>query len=1063
VIHRPAALLALLALVVPAAGSSRADEATPQKPQLTKEQEKQTFHPHREGMPPGPRLAGYERRLQMEKDSPLAGLRFRPVGPEIQGGRIVDIEAPSAHDDALVVAFATGGLWRTDNRGGSWRPLFDGESSITIGDVALGDPDGQTIYVGTGENNSSRTSYAGTGVFKTTDGGKTWRNVGLTDSHHIGRVLVDARDPRTVYVAAAGHLYTNNDERGVYKTTDGGETWTRVLFVDDDTGAIDLVQDPSRPEVLYAATWERARTARNFLESGPGSGIWKTMDAGAHWTRLGGGLPAGATVGRIGLALPASRPQTVYAVIDNQAQRPESEPVDEEAPPGELTPRRLRALSAENFAKLDDAVIARFLRAYDYPKALKPAALKKDVKAGKIKVAELVAYLSDANRDLFERPIVGPEIYRSDDGGATWARTHKDRLDKVYYSYGYYFGRISVDPTNADRIYFGGVPMLGSRDGGRTWKGLDERGVHVDHHVLFVDPRAPQRLALGNDGGLNLSFDGGETWTKVNNLPVGQFTTIAVDDATPYNIVGGLQDNGTLRGPSTYKPGKSDPAAWKPVYGGDGAAVAVDPKDASIVYAGFQFGYSARVNLKTGDRARIRPRPELTAEKREKPLRYNWVTPLIVSPHSREILYYGANRLYRSFDRGETWTAISDDLTSSLEQGDVPFGTLTTISESPKRFGLIYAGTDEGKVWVTRDGGLDWTDLSPGLASGRWVTRVVASSFDEGTVYVTQSGYRDDEFAPYVFRSTDYGKTWQSLAAGLPPEPVNVIREDPKHKDLLYVGTDMGVFASLDAGQTWLAMAGGLPHVPVHDLAVQPREGDLVLATHGRSVYVAEAAPLRKLTTDVRDKAVFAFPIKTLTGDPSRGYGEHPWITWPRDPAVVRIPYWAKAAGPVAVTIKDENGSVWKELSDTARPGVNVVEYDLGVDARQADAAEAVAKAKAREKEAREKALREKEAAAKPGGKAASPAPSPTPSPTDEEADEEKPEKTASTSGKPMLDPELERLLADPLRSTRKRYLPPGTYTVEVKAAGATATTSLKIKPPKESANADDDDSPDVE
>ncbi len=1053
-ILRPPVLLAVLGL---AALPAAADEATPAKPPLTKEQEREKFHPHREGMPPGPRLAGYEQRLLMERESPLKGLRFRPVGPEIQGGRIVDIEAPAAHPDAFVVAFASGGLWRTDNRGGSWTSLFDGESSITMGDVALADPEGRTVYVGTGENNSSRTSYAGTGVFKTTDGGKTWRNVGLTDSHHIGRVLVDARDPRTVYVAATGHLYTDNTERGVYKSTDGGETWTRVLYVDERTGAIDIVQDPSRPEVLYAALWERARTARNFLESGPGSGIWKTTDAGAHWTRLGGGLPTGATVGRIGLALPAARPQTVYAVIDNQGLRPESEPLDEEAPPGELTPRRLRALTADTFSRLDDAAVARFLRRFDFPKSLKAAALKRDVKAGKITVADLVAYLSDANRDLFERPIVGPEVYRSDDGGATWARTHKDRLDKIYYSYGYYFGRISVDPTDADRIYFGGVPMLASSDGGRTWKGIDQRGVHVDHHVLFVDPRAPQRLALGNDGGLNLSFDRGQTWTKVNNLPVGQLTTLALDDATPYNIVGGLQDNGVMRGPSTYKPGKSDPNAWKSIYGGDGAAVAIDPKDGATVYAGFQFGFSARLNLKTGDRTRIRPRPELSADKKEKPLRYNWVTPLIVSPHSREILYYGASRLYRSFDRGETWAPLSGDLTSSLEQGDVPFGTITTISESPKRFGVLYAGTDEGKVWLTRDGGGTWADVSGGLAPARWVTRVVASSFDEGTVYVTQSGYRDDEFSPYVFRSTDFGKTWESLAAGLPAEPVNTVREDPKARQLLYVGTDMGVFVSLDSGKTWTAMAGGLPHVPVHDLQVQPREGDLVLATHGRSVYLSEAAPLRKLTAEVMGKTVFAFPIKAAPGDPSRGYGEHPWITWPRDPVVTRIAYWAHAPGPVSIVVKDENGSAWKEIADTAQAGMNVVEYDLGVDARLADAAEAAAKAKAREKEAREKALNEK---AKPARAGASPAPSPSPAPPAAEEDEEaeKPEKTASASGKPMLDPELERLLADRRPATRKRYLPPGKYMVEVKAGGAVSTSTLRIKPPKGEDDGDEDE-----
>jgi len=1053
VIARLPALIATLTL----ASLVAADEMTPSKPPLTKEQEKEKFHPRREGMPPAPRLAGYERRRQMEKDSPLAGLRFRAVGPEIQGGRIVDIEAPSAHPDAFIVAFASGGLWRTDNRGGSWTPLFDGESCITIGDVALGDADGQTIYVGTGENNSSRTSYAGTGVFKTTDGGRTWRNVGLNDSHHIGRVLVDARDAKTVYVAATGHLYTNNSERGVYKTTDGGETWNRVLYVDDYTGAIDLAQDPAHPEVLYAAMWERARTARNFLESGTGSGLWKTTDAGAHWTRLGGGLPTGATVGRIGLALPASRPSTLYAVVDNQTLRPESEEVDEDTPPGELTARRLRAFTPETFARLDDAVVARFLRRYDFPKSLKAAALKREVKAGKIKIVDLVNYLGDANRDLFERQIVGAEVYRTDDGGATWRRTHKDRLDKVFYSYGYYFSRIAVDPSDPDRVYFGGVPLLTSADGGKTWTGIGQRGVHVDHHVVFVDPRAPNRLALGNDGGLNLSFDRGQTWTKVNNLPVGQFTTLALDDATPYNIVGGLQDNGVLRGPSTYKPGKSDPAAWREIYGGDGAAVAIDPKDASVVYAGYQFGYSARLNLKSGDRERIRPRPELSADKKEKPLRYNWVTPLIISPHSRDILYYGANRLYRSFDRGDTWAAISDDLTSSPEQGDVPFGTITSVSESPKRFGLIYAGTDEGRVWMTRDGGLTWADVSGGLAPGRWITRVVASACCEGTVYVTQNGYRDDEFSPYVWRSIDFGKTWESLAAGLPAEPVNTIREDPKAGHLLYVGTDMGVFVSVDTGKTWMALASGLPHVPVHDLQVHPREGDLVLATHGRSVYLAEAAPLRKLTAEVMAKPVYAFPIKNVPGDPGRGYGEHPWITWARDPVVARIPYWSKDGGAVSLTIKDENGSVWKELSDTAQPGLNVIEYDLVAEPARADAAEAAAKAKAREKEAREKALGEKEQKGRRPSAAASPSPAPVAA---DEEDEDKPEKTASTSGKPQLDAELERVLADPLRSSRKRYLPAGKYTVEVRAGGSSAASTLNVKPPKESGSGDDEDEP---
>jgi photosystem II stability/assembly factor-like uncharacterized protein len=1025
------------------ATAAAAQEAAPPPAPLTKQEERERFHPRATGMDAATRLLGFERRREMEKASPLRALRFRSVGPEVQGGRVVDIEAPAAHPETLLVAFASGGLWRTDNRGGSWTPLFEGESSITIGDFAVADDSGQVLYVGTGENNSSRTSYAGTGVFKSTDGGATWRNVGLTDSHHVGRVLVDPRDPRTVYVAALGHLYTENDERGVYKTTDGGGTWSRVLFADERTGAVDLVLDPSRPDVLYAALWEKARTPANFLESGPGSGIWKSTDAGRNWSRLEGGLPTGATVGRIGLAVAASRPQTLYAVIDNQTRRPENEPVDEEAPPGELTPRRLRHLDAAAFSRLDDAALARFLKAHGFPRSMKAKRLKADVKAGRITVADLLAHLQEGDPELFRSPIVGPEIYRTDDGGATWRRTHDGRLEKVFYTYGYYFGRIAVDPADPERVFFAGVPLLGSTDGGRTWKGLDARGVHVDHHVLFIDPRAPRRVALGNDGGLNLSFDGGETWTRVSNLAVGQFTTLALDNARPYNIVGGLQDNGVLRGPSTYKAGKSDPHAWKEIYGGDGSAVAIDPKDESVVYAASQFGAASRLNLKTGKKDRIRPRAELSAKKKEKPLRYNWVTPFILSPHSREILYFGANRLYRSFDRGATWNAISPDLTSNPDQGDVPFGTLTSLSESPKAFGTLYAGTDEGRVWGTRDGGLTWTDLSSGLAKDRWVTRVTASAHDEATVYVSQSGYRNDDFAAYLFRSTDFGKTWQSLADGLPPEPVNTVREDPKAAHLLYVGTDSGVFVSLDSGRRFIALTGGLPRVAVHDLLVHPREGDLVLATHGRSVFVAEAAPLRKLTDEALAKPLLALPAKAVEADRRRGYGEHPYLTWSRDEPVARLAYWSKGGNAVRITIRDEHGSVWRQLAGPGEAGLNVLEYDLSADPARADAAERVAVEKAREKEAREKAAE----------------PPPSFEPVEDEEDEadggggddaqEQDDKPADAAVKPVTDPELGRLLADPLRGTRNRYLPPGKYTVEIASAGRIEKTTLTVKPPK--------------
>ncbi len=1012
---------------------------------LSKEEELRRFHPRRAGTDVAARARAAAQREAMEKASLFNALKFRNVGPESQGGRVVDLAAPSNHPDSLVVAFASGGLWRTDNRGGTWTALFDSQPTLTIGAFALADGDARTIYVGTGEANSSRTSYAGTGMYRTTDAGRTWQSLGLADTHHIARIVVDPRHSETVLVAAMGHLYTENSERGVYRTIDGGRTWSRTLFVDDRTGAIDLVADPRNPDVVYAATWERARTAANFLESGPGSGVWKSADGGKTWKRLSGSLPSGATLGRIGLAIAASRPETVYAVLDNQAFRPDTEPFDEEAPPGDLTPRRLKALTPETFSRLDDATVSRFLKQNDFPKTLKAARLKKDVAAGKVTIADLMAYLKDSNRDLFENEVVGLEVYRTDDGGASWKKTHPGRIEKVFYSYGYYFARIAADPSNPDHIYIGGVPMVASTDGGKTFKGIDQRGVHGDHHAIFIDPKTPSRVVIGNDGGINMSADGGETWTKLNNIPVGQFTTLAVDDAEPYNIVGGLQDNGVMRGPSTYRPGKTDPQAWKSIWGGDGSCVVIDPKDSNIIYAAGQFGSSGRINLKTGERQRLRPRPELSAAKKEKPLRYNWVTPFLLSPHSREILYYGTNRLYRSFDRGDTWTAISEDLTSNREQGDVPFGTITSITESPKRFGVLFVGTDEGRVWGSRDGGNTWANLSKGLARDKWVTRVVASAFDEGTVYVSQNGYRDDDFSAYLFRSTDFGKTWQSLAGGLPAEPINTVREDPKARHLLYVGTDGGVFASLDRGATWTALSGGLPRVAVHDVAVQPREGDLVVATHGRSVYVAEAAPLRRMKDGPPAESLVAFPIKALKLSARKGYGDHPYFTWGREDPAVRIAWWSKTGQPVGLSIQDENGSPWKELTAPPASGFNVIEYDLSADPKLADAAEA---------KARDKAL----AAARPKDPAPLPPP-PSAAAADADDDAEPPkadeEKPAAGPKKP-LDPDLYRLLEDPLRATRKRYLPPGTYSVLIHSGNASQKTTLKVLPEPESRFSED-------
>lgn len=970
---------------------------------LTKLEERAKFNPEAQGMDPATRLKGFELREELEKSSRFKAVSFRSVGPEIQSCRIVDIDVPADSPFTIVVAYASGGLWRTTTNGTSWEPLFDKQSAMTIGDIAV--VDSKTIWVGTGENNSSRTSYSGTGIFKTHDGGATWKNMGLTDTHHIGRILVDPRNPDVVYVAAIGHLYTDNEERGVFKTTDGGTTWANVLGIDDRTGVIDLAQDPRNPDTLYAAAWERDRKAWNFLESGPGSGIYKTMDGGTSWKKLDG-FPSDQYAGRIGLSIYPANPDIIYASVDNQRPRPESELPDEDTPSGELTPRRLRALTKDQFLAIDKSVLERFLKGNDFPDDLKAEDLLAQVKKGDVTLTDIIQYLGDANSDLFNAEIVGPEVYRSNDGGKSWARTHEIRVDQFSYTYGYYFGQIRVAPDNPDRIYLLGVPIIRSDDGGKTFRGIDGPGVHGDHHALWIDPAHPHHIALGTDGGLNLSWDGGKTWQKVNNAPVGQFTTVAVDMAEPYNIYGGLQDNGVMKGSSTYKPGKDPLESWTEVYGGDGGVVQVDPRDNVTVYTEYQFGGLARINTETHADTSIRPKHAL----KEPPLRFNWVSPILLSPHSSDIVYVGGNKLFRSLDRGDKWTAISADLTSNREQGDVPFGTITTLAESPKTFGLLYAGTDEGKVWGSRDGGYAWSDLSAGLAADRWVTRVVASAHAEGTIYATQNGYRNDDFAPYVWKSVDYGKTWSSIAAGLPPEPVNVIREDPKNKDLLYLGTDLGCFVSIDGGSHWEALAGNLPNAPVHDMVVHPREGDLVIGTHGRSVFVAHAAELQKLTPEIIAKDAHVFDMKEITAEREWGYGSHPWFKWSEELPKVTLAYWLKSGQPAVIAIKDDMGSVLRELQGTGETGMNYVDWDLTVDRTRAELAEKARKAnegKDRKRSAQE--MRESPESA-----------------------------------------ELTKALADPYAAKRPLYVSPGTYTIEIRAAGKTESTKLEVKPPKE-------------
>ncbi len=878
--------------------------------------------------PADERMAGYEKRKQLASDHLLSAIEFRNVGPTVFSGRVVDLDVSPDDPSHFYVAYASGGLWKTVNNGRTFEPLFDNEMVITVGDIAV-DWDRNTIWLGSGEVNSSRSSYAGAGMYRSNDGGKTWQHLGLEESHHIGRVILDPNDPNTVLVAVLGHLYSPNPERGVYKTTDGGKTWRQVLFVNDDAGAVDLIRDPGNPRVLYAATWHRERRAWNFVEAGQGSAIYRSNDNGETWQRLttdGSGFPTGEGVGRIGLDAVRQNGRTIlYAALDNYDRRPK-EPEEED----QLTKDRLRSISREDFLKLDKYLITDYLRSNGFPREYSADKVIGMIRKEEIKPQALVEYVEDANSLLFDTPVIGLEVYRSDDGGKSWKKTHDKYLDAVYNSYGYYFGQIRVAPNDPDKLYIMGVPVLRSDDGGKSWKSIDGENVHSDHHALWANPNRPGHLILGNDGGVNISYDDGETWFKCNSPAVGQFYYIAVDMAKPYNIYGGLQDNGVWFGPSNYEYSDrwegTGRYPYRSILGGDGMQVAVDTRDNETVYTGFQFGNYFRINTHTGDRQRITPRPKLG----ERPLRWNWQAPIHLSVHNQDILYMGSNKVHRSLNRGEDFTEISGDLTTGGRKGDVAFSTLSAIHESPLRFGLLYAGSDDGLVHISRDGGYSWQRITNGLPRDMWVSRIQASSFDEATVYLSLNGYRWDDFTPYLYLSNDYGQNWRRIGLDLPLEPINVVKEDPQNRDILYVGTDHGVYVSLDRGQSFKALTNGLPAVPVHDLVIHPREHDLIVGTHGRSIYVGSVRELQQLTSEVLTQPLAVFKVDPIRHSSRWGNAFASWAET-RTPEL-RIPLYASTAGQATFTIRGDDDLVLHRFEADCKPGLNYQLYDLSYD-----------------------------------------------------------------------------------------------------------------------------------
>lgn len=872
------------------------------------------------------RLKGFEQRNLLKKNSLLASVDPLNIGPSVFSGRVTDLDVNPADPTEIYVAYASGGLWHSTSNGTKFDPIFDHEASMTIGDIAV-DWQNRILWVGTGEANSSRSSYAGTGIYRSADQGKTWEWRGLPESHHIARILLHPTDPNTLWVAVLGHLYSPNAERGVFKTTDGGKTWVKTLFVHETSGGIDLVIDPNNASNLFAATWERSRSAWNFNGAGEGSGIWKSTDGGSTWFKSStsaSGFPTGSKIGRIGLTAGKKNGRTVlYACVDNQNSKPKKDKPLEDV----LTKDQLRSMSKEDFLKLSDEKLSGFLKQNRFPEKYNAKKVKGLIEKDKLKPIALVEYLEDANNNLFETDFIGAELYRSEDGGMTWNRTHEDAIEQMHFTYGYYFSNVRCHPEDADQVYMIGFFVIHSENGGKTWKNINGDNVHVDHHALWLNPSRKGHLVNGNDGGLNISWDNGVSWVKCNTPPVGQFYAISTDQAEPYNVYGGAQDNGVWVGPSNYEAStswhQSGLYPYKELMGGDGMQVQVDYRDNNTVYTGFQFGNYFRVNKLTGDMKPITPKHELG----ERPLRFNWQSPIWLSRHQQDVLYFGANKVYRSFNQGNDWEAISGDLTLGGKPGNVPYGTLTSLCESPLKFGLLYTGSDDGLIHVTRDGAETWTKISDNLPQNLWVSRVVASAHERGRVYASLNGYRWDDFSPYLFVSQDYGQNWTRIGLDLPVEPINVVQEDPANANVLYVGTDHNVYVSLDGGQSFQTLSAGFPDVPVHDLNIQARARELVIGTHGRSMFKADISNIQKLDVETLDAEIQLFELPKQKF--SKNWGKKQPYKDAKNPEML-VWFYVKSTGPASWSLTHkESGLILNNGQIDCTKGLNQWIYTL--------------------------------------------------------------------------------------------------------------------------------------
>ncbi len=725
----------------------------------------------------------------------VRALKYRPIGPAVMGGRVSDIAVDQSNPSTFYVGTGTGGLWKTTNHGTTFEPIFDNQPVSSIGDVTLVQGNPNIVWVGTGEPQNRQSSPWGNGVYKSLDGGKNWQHMGLENTHTISRIQI-APVPMagTVFVAAVGHLWGANEERGVYRSMNGGISWEKVLYVDEFTGAIDLVMDPNDPRTLYAAMYQRQRTGFGFNGGGPGSGIYRTMDNGTTWERLTNGLPD-TEMGRIGLDVFEGDGSTVYAIIE---------------------------------------------------------------------------------------AVEGRGVYRSDDRGDSWVKQSDTNPRPMYYS------QIRVDPNDSEQLYLGGTSFYISSDAGKTFQDYRWPGVHVDHHAIWVDPNDGDHLLLGNDGGIYVSWDRGQSWRMYDNIALGQFYEIGVNMEDPYWVCGGLQDNGSWCGPSqTYSTNGILNAHWVEINGADGFYTPMDPGMANIVYAEAQTGRPVRIDLTTGERKSIRPLGRPGPGEEDLPsFRWNWNSPFEISHHDPAVLYYGSNVLFRSPDRGQSWEQISQDLTKGIDRDTLEimgvelsavrlsrndgisfYGNLTQIAESPINPQVIYAGSDDGNLQVTQDGGATWTnvvDRIRGVPERTYVSGIFASGHAEGRVYVTFDGHRNDDYAAYAFVSEDFGQSWSQITAGLPATSVNRIIEHPRTANLLFLANEVGVFFSLDRGQQWAQLKNNLPTVPVDEVLIHPRENDLVVGTHGRSIWILDdVTPLEELSQAMAADRAYLFPVQT--------------------------------------------------------------------------------------------------------------------------------------------------------------------------------------------------------